>query len=84
LRELSCPGTILGDVVGSKIDTLEGGSLNIDADADAVGPSGTFTGAVLDTFGMPSGRSHGVTRAKPREKASSVRSKRTSRGSRSK
>ncbi|KRF35495.1 hypothetical protein, partial [Terrabacter sp. Soil810] len=37
-------GTVLGEVVGMKVDRLHGGSANVRAEAETVGPGGSLTG----------------------------------------
>ena len=41
---VTVPGTILGDVVVAAIEDLEGGSVDVDAEVDTVGPGGKLVG----------------------------------------
>jgi hypothetical protein len=49
--DIDVRGTVFGRVVGAQIDTLGGGSADIDMDIDTVGEGGQVTGAKIDSLG---------------------------------
>ena len=48
--EVSVAGTVYGSVVGLELETLGGGSANVNVQADTVGPGGRLTGATIDSL----------------------------------
>lgn len=54
--EVNVAGTVYGTVVGVELETLRGGSANVNVQADTVGPGGRFTGATIDSLGGDNSR----------------------------
>ncbi len=49
--DVTVAGTVYGTVVGLELDTLGGGSADVDVEAGAVGSGGSVTGAEIDFLG---------------------------------
>lgn len=54
--EVNVAGTVYGTVVGGELETLRGGSANVNVQADTVGPGGRFIGATIDSLGGDNSR----------------------------